>query len=523
MANLLSRLGRLPIAPLAIPILVGLPIWQSGFNKYYLTYADVLPTILVLLAIVAALVVVVRYFVKSWMRASLIALVWTGYALYFPTFVRAFSTNTWVLLAAFAVGALLAWDISRRIPRDDVRLSRANGIANLVVWLPALFYIAQVTRQEVKLENGRPDPQQTFAAFPGKADANSPDVWHIVMDRYAGATTLKRAYHFDNSDFVKALRARGFDVADDAYSNYAMTPISLASTLNASYLDKYTPKLGNQEDIVPMFDAIEHSRAFDFFKKQGYEFIFSSSWADVTFDNALADRDINYRKLSEYPRIIIGQSVPGVIGALLHVPFTDGRREQCERAKYKFAELRKVAAEPGRKMVFAHFLVPHPPYTLKADGSCQDLAEASRNSRRDDYVGQIHFANRELLSLIDTILAGPRPATIVIHSDEGPYPAPFVVDEPEHPVVYKKGEKRPSVSLADQREKTSILLAIRHADGKSTGAMNSAINTYPVILNHSFGAHMPMKPDRTFFFASSNRYPNLKDITDDLRGGADLK
>ena len=520
---MLSRFGQFPIAPLAIPILVGLPVWLGGANTLRLSYQDVLPTIFVLFVLVAALMAVIRLFVGSWKRAALIALVWTGYSLYFPTFVRAFSTSTWVVVPALALGALLAWDISRRIPKDEAALAKAGGIFNLLVWLPACFYIGLVTTMEVKLERGRPDPRETFAAFPGKADKDSPDVWHFVMDRYAGATTLERVYNYDNSKFIEALRARGFDVADDAYSNYAMTPISLASTLNASYLDKYTPKLGNQADVVPMFDAIEHSRAFEFFRKQGYEFIFSGSWADVTFNNAHADRDINFRALPEFPRIIIDQSAPGAIGEIFHVPFTDGRLDQCERVKYKFRELHKVAGEKGRKMVFAHFLVPHPPYVLKADGSCQSLAEASRNTRRDDYVGQIEYANRELLGMIDAILAGPRPATIVIHSDEGPYPAPFVVDEPEHPVVHKKGEKQPSVTLAHQREKTSILMAIRHADGKSTGALNSAINTYPVILNHSFGANIPLKPDRTFFFAKLNIYPNFKDITDDLRRGEDLR
>ncbi len=523
MQKFLARIGHWPIAPLAIPFLVGLPVWQGGNNTLRLTYLDVMPTILVLIALVAVLMVPIRYFVGSWKRAALIALVWTGLALYFPTFIRAFSTSPWVVMPAIAVGALLAWDISRRIPMDEAKLLRAGGIVNLIVWVPALFYIAQVTSQQVELERGRPDPQQTFAAFPGKADANSPDVWHIVMDRYAGATTYQRDYQFDNSQFIAALRARGFDVVDDAYSNCAMTPISLASTLNASYLDTYTPKLGNQEDVEPMFAAIDHARAFEFFKKQGYEFIFSGSWADVTFDNPQADRDINYRALPEYPRIIIDQSVPGAIGELLDVPFTDGRLEQCRRAKYKFAALRKVATEKQRKMVFAHFLVPHPPYVLKPDGTCQDLEEASGNERRDNFVGQTKYANRELLSLIDAILAGPRPATIVIHSDEGPYPTAFVADEPEHPVRYKKGEKRPSVTLADQRQKTSILMAIRHSDGVSTGALNSAINTYPVILNHSFGTNIPLKPDRTFFFAKANTYPNLKDITDDLRRGDDLK
>ena len=111
MLKMLSRFGQFPIAPLAIPILVGLPVWLGGANTLRLSYQDVLPTIFVLFVLVAALMAVIRLFVGSWKRAALIALVWTGYSLYFPTFVRAFSTSTWVVVPALALGALLAWDI----------------------------------------------------------------------------------------------------------------------------------------------------------------------------------------------------------------------------------------------------------------------------------------------------------------------------------------------------------------------------------------------------------------------------
>jgi hypothetical protein len=46
-----------------------------------------------------------------------------------------------------------------------------------------------------------------------------------------------------------------------------------------------------------------------------------------------------------------------------------------------------------------------------------------------NHLTQIEFANRELVHSVDSILAGPRPAVIVIHSDEDPWPSPFVGNE----------------------------------------------------------------------------------------------
>ena len=514
MFTFVSRLGRLPIAPFAIPILVSTPIWSRNILR--LAYQDMLPTVIALLAIVAILLIGIRLFVKTWMQASLIALIWVGYMLYLPPFVRFFTSNHWVLLIAIAGVGLMAWDLSRRVPADEENLSTANGFANIVAWCPALLALWYVGSSQLELERGRPDPLQIFAPLTGKADAQSPDVWHIVMDRYAGQTTLVRDYDYDNSSFLAALRKRGFAVADDAHSNYQITPLSLASTLNASYLDGYARKLGRQHDLVAMFNAIDRNAAFDFFRHQGYEVIFSGGWADITIDNAMADRDINFRALSEVPRIVIGHSVPGVIAGELGVPYTNGRKDQCLRARYKFRQLRAVAAESGRKFVFAHFLVPHPPYALNADGSCRSLEEARHNPRKDNYAGQVRYANRELIKLIDAILAGPRPATIVIHADEGPYPAQFAFDEPSHVPSGSNGKNWLTSDPEVRQQKTSIIMALRHADGKTTEAPRTPVNLYPIILNRSFNAAIPIREDKTFMFADEPDLSKLTDISHEL-------
>ena len=51
------------------------------------------------------------------------------------------------------------------------------------------------------------------------------------------ADNLKVVYGFDNTAFIKDLSQRGFYVANCSQSNYAYTELSLASSLNANYLD----------------------------------------------------------------------------------------------------------------------------------------------------------------------------------------------------------------------------------------------------------------------------------------------
>ena len=135
------------------------------------------------------------------------------------------------------------------------------------------------------------------------------------------------------------------------------------------------------------------------------------------------------RAVPQLARKAFDQSAIGFWTKDLQVPYLDGRGDQCFRANEKFRRLRDLAANGERKYVFAHFLVPHPPFVLNSDGSCRSLASAKAAGRRANYVAQVEFANREVLTLVDAILAGPRPSVIVIHSDEGPWPKPYVGNE----------------------------------------------------------------------------------------------
>src|SRR5262249_55856944 len=88
----------------------------------------------------------------------------------------------------------------------------------------------------------------------------TPDVYYIILDGYARADTLKRECQFDNSEFLEQLRSRGFYVADQSCSNYPMTFMSLASSLNMSYLDNAMTQASGFGLVWPFWDrgAVAH-------------------------------------------------------------------------------------------------------------------------------------------------------------------------------------------------------------------------------------------------------------------------
>lgn len=67
--------------------------------------------------------------------------------------------------------------------------------------------------------------------------ATFPDIYYIILDAYSASTTLKELYNYDNSEFTDFLSGKGFYIANQSTSNYASTPLSLASSLNMEYIN----------------------------------------------------------------------------------------------------------------------------------------------------------------------------------------------------------------------------------------------------------------------------------------------
>ena len=85
------------------------------------------------------------------------------------------------------------------------------------------------------------------------------------------------------------------------------------------------------------------------------------------------------------------------------------------------------SAEPGPKFVFAHVLLPHPPYTFASDGRfLTDEEDAALTKRRATHE-QLTYLQARIEALVDRLLALPeaeRPI-IVLQADEGPYPTDY--------------------------------------------------------------------------------------------------
>jgi hypothetical protein len=137
-----------------------------------------------------------------------------------------------ILFPAFCIlGAFLVFWIVRKIKQTSSLTYSLNLVSIFLLIYPLFTISSTILRQSASTASSINSSAITTT------NSNSPDVYYIILDGYGRQDVLQREYGFDNTEFIHALRARGFYVADCSESNYAHTLYSLASSLNYDYLD----------------------------------------------------------------------------------------------------------------------------------------------------------------------------------------------------------------------------------------------------------------------------------------------
>jgi len=419
-----------------------------------------------------------------------------------------FGRQRYGLLAGWGLLAAVAAVIARtRRP-----LTTVTGLANVVTGGMLLLPVGTVAAQYV-MPSVTAGAGATLTPLPGSSRPPGPlrDVYYLVFDRYGDASTIRNAYKYDNSEFYRYLAGKGFFIAEGSRSNYLKTALSLASSLNLTHLDSTALDVAHDSsEWAPVYDLLADHRLGSFLKAQGYSYVHAGSWWWPTRKNRNASRNINSYPLTPRPLMVLLDS--GLVSPFFRAwasPWVDDRRQQWSRVNRDLAALEQVPAQPGPKFVFAHVLVPHPPYVFNRDGSFLTDAGAASTSEHDSYVNQLIATNRKIVALIDRILSDTAvPPIVVVQGDEGPYP-----DGTKKETFNWHGATRRQLL-----DKTGILNAyyLPGRTARSLPASITPVNSFRVILNDYFGMDLPLLPDRIYAHESDLRPYRFVDVTDRL-------
>jgi hypothetical protein len=223
--------------------------------------------------------------------------------------------------------------------------------------------------------------------------------------------------------------------------------------------------------------------------------------------------------MPEFMQRVLSVTVPGQLAYATRVGVVDGWYSHCERLQRQFSELVDLAGRDEQKYVMAHLLVTHPPYIISPDGRCLQPPEAFIRPYGQQYVDTVKYANAQFSRLIDAILAGPRPAIIVLMADEGPWP--YDINLMRAGTFFSSESVDWSAMTTQQLDlKTGIMMAIHLPQGqalpKEDPFPKSPVNVFRMIFRRYFDMDLPPLPDRYFIYHSEEQIYDFIDVTDTL-------
>lgn len=318
-----------------------------------------------------------------------------------------------------------------------------------------------------------------------------PDIYLIILDGYTRADVLEDAYNFDNSDFTENLRNLGFYVADCSQSNYPITKYSLSSIMNADYVQNYS----NIEMLPPLKTSFVNQTL----QNLGYTTIAFENSVSGHFD-LLEDIHISrnqqawglvdlvggpnefeaellkttlFKLFYDMPQLIPGLTLDSIQKAEHY--------EHYRQTFFILDELENIPQMSGHNFIFAHILVPHPPYIFAPSGKFQWT-----DNKRSGYISNIEFINAYLIPVIKTIIE---------KSDI-------------QPIIIIQGDHGAFGSSITPQMRLSILNAY-YVNTESKASLYSTItpvNSFRIIFNHYFDADFPLLEDLSYFMEKPDQF-----------------
>jgi hypothetical protein len=336
-----------------------------------------------------------------------------------------------------------------------------------------------------------------------------PDIYYIVFDGYARADILKEIYGYDNSAFIDYLTNKGRSRA-----NYPQSYLSIASSLNFDYINHISKIVGEESnDRNLLSKMIINNNVYNLLKNKGYLFVsVPGIW---TGKNLYADIHIHAKKvdLNDFENALINLTPLGVVlGKKIQLNL---RRENY---LFSFKHIPDITEYNSSTFLYAHFLLPHPPFifgkdgeavapkglVIEKDGSHYFKKNPSKEEYRRKFKNQLMFVNKKAIEMIDEILTRSiKPPIIILQSDHGPG-SMLDWEDPEK---------------TNMKERLSILNAY-YLPGEAKKLLYDSItpvNTFRVIFNYLFDTDFEKLDDKSYFATWDLPYKFI-DVTEEVKG-----
>jgi len=372
-----------------------------------------------------------------------------------------------------------------------------------------------------------------------------PDIYYIVLDRYASSNVLKNQFGYDNSQITNYLNKNDFYINQDAYSNYPLTSMSISSTLNAEYTKQESAeyKDNSVQSRALYHNLIRESAVVKALKQDGYKYYSIGSTYGASYKAPLADVDYGHsNSISIFGRL--SKNLRGIeVGQFNQSPYYQFFKVNIGWWPLKTAELDTISYDrmqldtlnqlasqksSGGRFIFAHILLPHDPFVFNADGSTSGYQGTDNWGKtiKSKYLDQLKFTNSQIMQTIDNIKqnSGGK-AVIILNADEGAYPQDMN-NTNMTPVDSSNALRDTDMSNWPDdwlKMKFGILQAVYMPGISNSELANnlSSVNMFRVVLNNYLGYDLNYLPDCKYSLYKGDKHEyNYVDVTAKLLGTA---
>lgn len=503
-----------------------------SYNAQAIKFADITWILAVAVIFAAGLTGLFFIIFRDRSKASLIATCWTiiffSYGQVYNVAHKSLGANIGrnVILVPAALGLMLLSVIwIWKLVRDPSKLILFFGWMVAILCLMTFYSLG---RYYISVNRNKPTVQAAVAQ-PG-ISASSPSIYYIILDAHGRQDILQELYGYNDSEFIQFLKNKGFFVGDSSHSNYDQTELSLSSSLNMQYLDT----IGLPEDSASagrtwLDGKIKDSLVRELLARQGYKFVsFNNDFhtapedADIYYDFDITPNAAVVKKMlgpTEIQQMFLESTMGRVIIDLGWFPKITNNQQRYKfhymQTEYIFDKLSGIPNLPGKYFVFAHIIVPHPPFVFNPDGSYKNnpLPYYSRSDGSyypgtvreyiNGYRDQVEYVDKVMENLINSILS---------HST----PAPIIIIQGDHgPGAYLNWN---SIEKTNLDERMSILNAYYFPGGHSSSlyASITPVNSFRILFNEYFGLNYPLLEDRSYFSTWDNPFTYI-DVTSKLK------
>ncbi len=484
-------LKKFPFYPLLFSIFPVLSL--AAHNIEEISPDLVLRPLVVSLLLGAAIFGVMWLFLRDWPRAALAGFVVLLFLFTYGQFYNALEDLTLSNVSIFRHRTLLPLFVFFMVFGLYWTIRKIKQPARFTMWLNLLsIYLLiypVVTIAWNIFEQRSANRNMLTSATSVAVNTDQPDIYYIILDAYGREDVLLNKLGYDNSEFLSSLAQRGFYVADCSQSNYGYTQFSLPSSLNYDYLENLDVS-GHSARVA----LLKHGAVRSFLEANNYKVVaFPTGWNYTEWTDA--DLYLDYahpaNSLTEFEGLVLDTTLARALFDLKLVNQNGASEKDLRRLRTLslLDNLKKLPERDEKLFVFAHIVVPHPPYSFGPNGESVEFEEknATYEESRDAYINQVKFINHEILNVIDVILSeSETPPVIILQGDHGP--------PPELSLTYS--------------EKMPILNAY-YLPGVQTEKVLypsiSPVNSFRVVLNSYFDQNLPLVEDRSYYAPNNDK------------------